>query len=137
LPIFCEKMAFFSNTNVMIKFFQKRAVVWAKNANTFGKFFGKNIFKIICNIGPWIQRGSFLKAAGRQPGLPDGLFSDQKIAIWVYFGRFCNGGRLCFYGHLVYFTAISYIACAFCVFCGNLDYFPLCGYIVPKKSGAN
>jgi hypothetical protein len=51
LPIFCEKMAFFSKTNVMIKFFQKLAVVWAKNANIFAKFFCENIF-LHHNIGP-------------------------------------------------------------------------------------
>jgi hypothetical protein len=35
LPIFGEKMAFFSKTDVMINFF-------AKNANIFAKFFGEN-----------------------------------------------------------------------------------------------
>jgi hypothetical protein len=25
------------------------------------------------------------------PGLPDGLFSNQKIPIWVNFGGSCNG----------------------------------------------
>jgi hypothetical protein len=43
-------MAFLSKTNVMINFFQKLAVVWAKNANIFTKFFGENIFKIIGRI---------------------------------------------------------------------------------------
>jgi hypothetical protein len=26
-----------------------------------------------------------------QPGLPDGIFSNQKSPIWVNFGRPCNG----------------------------------------------
>jgi hypothetical protein len=38
-------------------------------------------------------------------GLPDG-FLDQKIAIWVHFGRSSNGRFRVFYGHLAYFTAI-------------------------------
>jgi hypothetical protein len=32
---------------------QKLAVVWAKNANIFAKFFGKNIFKIITSVPDW------------------------------------------------------------------------------------
>jgi hypothetical protein len=47
---FCEKMAFFSKTNVMIKFLQKIAVVWAKNANILAKFLGENIFKILTSV---------------------------------------------------------------------------------------
>jgi hypothetical protein len=43
-------MAFLSKTNVMINFFQKLAVVWAKNANIFTKFFGENILKIIASV---------------------------------------------------------------------------------------
>jgi hypothetical protein len=43
------------------------------------------------------------------PGLPDGLFSNQKIQIWVTLDglRMENDGIL--YGHLEYFTAIWYI----------------------------
>jgi hypothetical protein len=37
-PFSANKRAFFSKTNVMIIFFQKLAVVWAKNANIFTKF---------------------------------------------------------------------------------------------------
>jgi hypothetical protein len=54
ITIFCDfgqfsakKLAFFSKTNVRIKFLQKLAAVWAKNANFFSNFFGENIFKII------------------------------------------------------------------------------------------
>jgi hypothetical protein len=50
IALFCDfcqflakKLTFFSKTNVMIKFFQKLAVVLSKNANIFDKFFGKNI----------------------------------------------------------------------------------------------
>jgi hypothetical protein len=50
ITIFCnfcqisaEKLAFFSKTNVMITFLQKLAVVKAKNANIFTKYFGETI----------------------------------------------------------------------------------------------
>jgi hypothetical protein len=46
LPIFGEKIAFFSKLKVMIKFLQK-LTVWAKNINIFAKFFGGNILKIL------------------------------------------------------------------------------------------
>jgi hypothetical protein len=32
---------------------QKLAVVWAKNANIFAKFFGENILKIITSVPDW------------------------------------------------------------------------------------
>jgi hypothetical protein len=38
-------LAFFSKTNVMIKFLKQLAVFWAKNANIIAKFFGENILK--------------------------------------------------------------------------------------------
>jgi hypothetical protein len=51
ITIFCDfcqfsakKLAFFSKTNVIITIFAKKlAVVGAKNANFFAKFFGENI----------------------------------------------------------------------------------------------
>jgi hypothetical protein len=50
ITIFCDfwhlsakKLAFFSKTNVMIKFSQKLSLVLAKNANIFAKIFGKSI----------------------------------------------------------------------------------------------
>jgi hypothetical protein len=43
--------AFFSKTNVMIKFYKKVTVVWAKNAKIFAKCLGENIF-FYRNIGP-------------------------------------------------------------------------------------
>jgi hypothetical protein len=45
-----KKLAFFSKTNVMIKFLQKVAAIWAKNANIFAKFYGENIFKITTSV---------------------------------------------------------------------------------------
>jgi hypothetical protein len=57
LTIFCdfcqfsaEELAFFSSANVMVKFLQKLAVVRAKNASIFAKFFGENIQKIITSV---------------------------------------------------------------------------------------
>jgi hypothetical protein len=63
------------------------------------------------------------KIFSRAPGLPDGIFSYQKLSIWVNFGVPWNGkcccilwpfgtsyGKFCvFYGHLVYFVVIWYI----------------------------
>jgi hypothetical protein len=51
ITIFCDfsrnfrqkKLAFFTNTNVIINFFQNLALFWVKNANFFAKFFGENI----------------------------------------------------------------------------------------------
>jgi hypothetical protein len=34
----------------MIKFLQKVAAIWAKNANIFAKFYGENIFKITTSV---------------------------------------------------------------------------------------
>jgi hypothetical protein len=52
---FCQfskkKLAFFSKTNVTIKFLQKVTEVWAINANMFAQLFGENIF-FNQNIGP-------------------------------------------------------------------------------------
>jgi hypothetical protein len=48
--IFCDfwqfsakKMAFFSKTNVMVKFLNNLALFWVKNDNFFADFFGENI----------------------------------------------------------------------------------------------
>jgi hypothetical protein len=57
ITIFCDFcqfsakiLAFFSKTNAMIKFLQKVAAVWTKNANIFCKFFGENISKITTSV---------------------------------------------------------------------------------------
>jgi hypothetical protein len=76
----------------------------------------------------------FCKNSGRESeaGLPDGLFSNQKVPIWVNFGGSCteNLGTFwsillpleIFYGHLVYFVVIWYI-------------FPRFGILYQEKSG--
>jgi hypothetical protein len=43
-------LAFFPKPIVVIKCFQKLAVVWAKNANHFAKRFGENIFQIVTAV---------------------------------------------------------------------------------------
>jgi hypothetical protein len=51
LPIFGEKMAFLSKTNVTIKFYQKLAVVRAKKTPIFlPNFLGENILKIATSV---------------------------------------------------------------------------------------
>jgi hypothetical protein len=52
ITIFCDfcqfsakKLAFFTNTNVMTKFFQNLALSWVKNANFFRKMFRRNYLK--------------------------------------------------------------------------------------------
>jgi hypothetical protein len=43
-------LAFFSKTNVMVKFLHKLALIWVKNANFFAEFFGGIILKIITSV---------------------------------------------------------------------------------------
>jgi hypothetical protein len=57
ITIFCDfrqfsakKMAFFSKTNVMMKFLHNLALFRVKNANFFAEFFSKNISKIITSV---------------------------------------------------------------------------------------
>jgi hypothetical protein len=42
-----------------------------------------------------------------------------------------DGGKV--YGHLVYFTAISYILLSFGIFCGHFGIFFQFWYVVPSK----
>jgi uncharacterized protein (DUF1499 family) len=57
ITIFCDfsqfsakKLAFFLNTNVMIKNLHNLALFSVKNANIFAEFFGENILKIITSV---------------------------------------------------------------------------------------
>jgi hypothetical protein len=51
---FCQfsakKLAFFSKTNVMIKFLHNLALIRVKNGNFYAKFLGENILKIITSV---------------------------------------------------------------------------------------
>jgi hypothetical protein len=67
-------------------------------------------------------------------GLPDGIFSNQKLPIWVNIGMSCNEKMS------VNFTAIRSILMPFRIFYGHLVYFvgtllyvfPF-WYVVPRK----
>jgi hypothetical protein len=65
------------------------------------------------------------------PGMPDGLFSNQKSQ----FGKILDGLVMenvgVFYVHLVYFTSFGNILCPFGIFCGHLVYFVVISYSFP------
>jgi hypothetical protein len=67
------------------------------------------------------------------PGLPDGLFSCQKIPIWVNFGGSLNGKCWYIYDHLEYFTAIWYILLPCGIICVHLVYYSRFGMFGPRK----
>jgi hypothetical protein len=67
-----------------------------------------------------------------EPGLPDGLFSNQKIPIWVNFGGSCNGlvhFMGLFYDYWVYFVAIWHISHMY----GHLVYFFPFWYVLLRQ----
>jgi hypothetical protein len=63
-----------------------------------------------------------------QPGLPDGIFSNQKT-------KFLDGLAMedvdIFYGHLVFLQPMGIIYVHFVIFCSNLVYFSSFWYVVP------
>jgi hypothetical protein len=89
LPIFGEKLAFFSKTNVMIKLFLNLALFRVQSANFLADFLGR-IFKIIKSVpdradfrllGDCLLWVVFAKIAEVAPmtGLP---FLRGKICVW-------------------------------------------------------
>jgi hypothetical protein len=56
------------------------------------------------------------------PGLPDGLFSNQRPQFWSILEGLAMENLGIFYDHLVYFTAMGNILWAFSIFCGHLVY---------------
>jgi hypothetical protein len=69
-----------------------------------------------------------------RPGLPDGLFSNQKSQFWSSLEGLTMENIGIFNDHLVYFTAIGNILWPFDIFCAHLVYFPGFGtYFVPRK----
>jgi hypothetical protein len=64
------------------------------------------------------------------PGLPDDLFSDQKLQLVYILEGLAMDDVSVFYGHLLYFVAICYILWPFC---GNLVYISPFWYIEPRK----
>jgi hypothetical protein len=67
------------------------------------------------------------------PGLPDGLFSNQKSQIWVNFGGSLNGKCWYIFDHLEYFLTIWYNLWPFGIVCGHLLYFSQFGMFGPRK----
>jgi hypothetical protein len=61
------------------------------------------------------------------PGLPDGLFSNQKCQFGKSLESLAMENVGIFYDHLAYFTAIGNISWPFGIFSGHLVYF------VPRK----
>jgi hypothetical protein len=142
--ISAKKLAFFSKTDVMIKFLNTFALFWVKNDNFFADFFDENILKIITSVPALASRQIdtlWLPAdpAGSPPcssllldfnpflsqpikeshaGLPDGIFSYQKFQLLYTFE--VPGVKKCgkFYGHLVYFMNILFILWSLGTFCG-------------------
>jgi hypothetical protein len=55
------------------------------------------------------------------PGLPDGIFSNQKSQFWLILEGLAMEDVGIFYDHLVYFTAIWYIMWPFGIFYGYLE----------------
>jgi hypothetical protein len=65
--------------------------------------------------------------------LPDGLFSNQKIQIWVNFGGSCNERFWCIIWTLGPFYSINYILWSFGIGRGNLVYFSRFGIFTKKN----
>jgi hypothetical protein len=59
--------------------------------------------------------------------LPDGIFSNQKIPIWVNFGGSCNGKCL----YILWPDRLFY-GFIFGIFCGHFVYFIIIWYIFPR-----
>jgi hypothetical protein len=76
---------------------------------------------------------SLINLVGTHPGLPDGLFSNQKYQFGYILGGLAMENLGVFYDHLVYFTAIGNILWPFGIFCGHLVYFSPFWYFVPRK----
>jgi hypothetical protein len=55
-----------------------------------------------------------------KPGLPDGLFSNQKSQFGLILQGLAMENLGIFYDHLVYFTAIGNILWSFGISCGDL-----------------
>jgi hypothetical protein len=74
-----KKLAFFSQKPMLwSQFLQKLAVVWAKSANIFAKFFGENILKIITSVPGHTGRRTFMAAL---------------VTMTIWLGPICSGKR--------------------------------------------
>jgi hypothetical protein len=68
-----------------------------------------------------------------QPGLPDGLFSNQKSKVGLILQGLAMEDVGIFRGHLIHFTVFCYISWPFGIVGGNLVYFFPFWYFVPRK----
>jgi hypothetical protein len=73
--------------------------------------------------------------AALSPGLPEGIFSNQKSQFGQILECLAMKEAGKFYGHLVYFTAISYTLCPFRIFCGHFGKFFRFVMLYHEKSG--
>jgi hypothetical protein len=100
ITIFCDFCQLLAKKLALLKnqcydqFFQKLAVVWAKNANYFANFFGENNFKIITSVPghPESLRGkrkTFLKqtktrqSTQKEEEEEEVLFPLQRCCQWI------------------------------------------------------
>jgi hypothetical protein len=67
--------------------------------------------------------------------LPDGLFSNQKLQIWVNFGGCCNGRCWYILWSLGPFYGLCYILWTFGIVRGNSYIFSRFGILYQEKSG--
>jgi hypothetical protein len=86
-----KKFAFFSKTSVVINFLQKLAVVRAKNAKIFAKFFGENILKIMTSVPGW----KLCKSSSQKKNAEAHFFQSAKnnFLVFVLRRNFCLAGR--------------------------------------------
>jgi hypothetical protein len=68
-------------------------------------------------------------------GLPDGIFSNQKSQFGLILECLTMKDVGNFYGHSVYFTAISYILLPFSIFNGHFGISSHFGMLYQEKSG--
>jgi hypothetical protein len=67
------------------------------------------------------------------PGLPDGLFSNQKFRFWSNLESLGIENVVIFCDHMEYFTAIWYTLQPFDIGCGHLVHFFRYGMFGPRK----
>jgi hypothetical protein len=67
------------------------------------------------------------------PGLPDGLFSNQKSKFGYILEALAVGDVGIFYGHLVQFMVFCYILWTFEIVRGNLVYFSVLVFCIKKN----
>jgi hypothetical protein len=85
------------------------------------------VYGLFSNVTLEVRKGS-------EPGLPDGLFSNQKSQFGKILECLAKENLGIFYDHFVYFTAIGKILWPFGIFCGHWVYFSPFWYFVPRNN---